>query len=162
MFYSGLVILLFVIYHLLHFTLGVVYSQGYRSQDNDARPVAASKVPEAHHEVFIDSNGRYVDARSHGVFLDSKGRHDVYSMFIQSFQQPLITFTYVIAMLFLGAHLIHGINSMFQTTGFNRPAYNTAIRVGGPIVVFLIVLGNCMMPLTILLLNYPALPGKAG
>lgn len=81
----------------------------------------------------------------------SPARHDVYTMVIQGFRNPVITVSYVVAMLVLGAHLAHGVLSMFQTLGCNHPNVNAIIRVGGVALVLLIVLGNCLMPVSVLL-----------
>ncbi|MBI1901862.1 MAG: succinate dehydrogenase cytochrome b subunit [Planctomycetia bacterium] len=113
---SGLVVLLFVIYHLLHFTLGVIDSGAF---------------------------GR----------LDAKGRHDVYAMVVQGFQNPFLSLTYVFAMVVLGLHLWHGAPSLFQTLGLKHPAWETCIRRTCQTVVALVVLGNCLMPLSILFLH---------
>jgi succinate dehydrogenase / fumarate reductase cytochrome b subunit len=118
---TGLVILAFVVFHLLHFTFG------------------------------------YVKPDAFGLH-DAAGRHDVYRMVVLGFGNFFISGTYVIAMLLLGAHLIHGMTSMFQTLGINHPAINRLIRVGGPAVVGLIVVGNCSMPLAVLF-GWVGLPG---
>ncbi|MCC6276211.1 MAG: succinate dehydrogenase cytochrome b subunit [Leptospiraceae bacterium] len=38
MIYTGLLVLVFVIYHLLHFTLGVIHPDHFRMTDSDGRP----------------------------------------------------------------------------------------------------------------------------
>ncbi len=118
---TGLLVLMFVIYHLAHFTLGFV---GVTAEQFHAK--------------------------------DPLGHHDVYGMFIDSFKIPWITVSYVLFMLALGMHLMHGVSSMFQTAGVNHPAYNTLLRAGCLTVVAIIVLGNCIMPLSIALNLYPS------
>ena len=49
--------------------------------------------------------------------LDAAGRHDVYNMVVLSFQNIYISTLYIVAMIFLCAHLEHGISSMFQSLG---------------------------------------------
>ena len=110
---SGLVILAFVIYHLLHFTLGVT-------------------DPAAYH------------------LTDSLGQHDVYSMFVLGFQKAPVAIAYVIAMLCLGLHLAHGIQSLFQTLGWNGPRYRPLTKAIGLGITGLIVAGNIAMPLAVL------------
>lgn len=125
MFYTGLLILLFVIYHLAHFTFGWINPDAF-----------------------------------HGV--DAEGRHDVYSMFILGFQNPFIAISYMLFMLVLGAHLIHGFSSAFQSLGWNHAVFNKLLRYGCPAVVILVVLLNIMMPFTILFLGFPSLPASGG
>ncbi len=111
--WTGLLLLLFIIFHLLHFTFGVV-------------------LP---------------DAYGH---TDALGRHDVYGMVVRGFQQPIVTITYIIAMVFLCMHLAHGVSSMFQSLGINHPKYNPIIMKLGPITGIVLFLGNAAMPLAVL------------
>ena len=111
---SGLLVLSFIVYHLLHVTFGVTHPTQYGLRD----PL---------------------------------GHHDVYSMLIRGFQQPLVAGFYMLSMLLLGLHLSHGVSSMLQTLGFNHPRYNEGVRLVGPVFAGLIVLGNLSMPLAVLL-----------
>lgn len=133
---TGVLVLFFVIYHLAHFTFGFV---GVTSEQFNK-------------EVDVMSIHSGIPA---GGEIPTEKIHDVYSMFIASFQVPWIAVSYILFMLALGAHLSHGVASMFQTVGINHPAYNTIIRYGSYGLVGLIVLGNCLMPLSIVLGIYP-------
>lgn len=86
----------------------------------------------------------------HYQLTDAQGRHDVYSMFILGFQQPLVSGFYVLAMVLLGFHLAHGTKSMFQTLGLNHPKYNKLFTVVVPGLALLVVVGNMIMPLAVL------------
>lgn len=110
---SGLMVLAFVIYHLLHFTFGVI------------------------------------DA-GHTALVDSQQRHDVYSMVVHGFQNPWISCSYIVAMLLLGMHLLHGAPSLFQSLGVNHESYSTLIRVACAAYVAIIVVGNCCIPILVL------------
>ncbi|RYF44913.1 MAG: succinate dehydrogenase cytochrome b subunit [Cytophagaceae bacterium] len=118
---SGLVVLSFLIYHLLHFTLG--------------------KTDPMHFHL-----------------LDDKGRHDVYSMFVFSFQNVYVSVSYIVAMVLLGLHLNHGVSSLFQSLGINHPRFNGLLNKVGPIFSLVIVLGNISMPISVLMgwLTLPA------
>jgi succinate dehydrogenase / fumarate reductase cytochrome b subunit len=121
MVYTGCLLLAFVVYHLLHFTLGVTN-------------------PEHFH------------------LLDGKGRHDVYSMFILGFQNIYVAGSYIVAMLFLGLHLEHGVSSLFQSLGLNHPRYDALLAKVGPGFAVLVVLGNISMPLAVQM-GWLTLPG---
>ncbi len=82
--------------------------------------------------------------------VDEAGRHDVYSMFVLGFQNPLISAVYVVCMVLLGFHLAHGTKSMFQSLGLNHPKYNKLFTVFVPGLAMLIVVGNIIMPLAVL------------
>ncbi|MDJ0785660.1 MAG: succinate dehydrogenase cytochrome b subunit [Myxococcota bacterium] len=83
-------------------------------------------------------------------FVDEKARHDVYRMVVLGFQNPIVTGSYVAAMLLLGFHLHHGARSLVQTIGLNHESYNTLIRIGSNTLVAALVIGNCSIPLMIL------------
>src|SRR5262249_37841964 len=79
MIWSGVILLAFVVYHLLHFTFGV-------------------------------TNPAEFDVH------DAKGRHDVYRMVIAGFSNPVLSFSYMLAVGFLCIHLSHGFASVFRST----------------------------------------------
>jgi succinate dehydrogenase / fumarate reductase cytochrome b subunit len=83
--------------------------------------------------------------------LDASGRHDVYAMVVLGFRVPWIAVSYVVAQVLLGLHLSHGASSLFQTLGCTSPRLECAKRAAGPVLATLVVLGNCAMPLAILL-----------
>lgn len=111
---SGLIVLAFTIYHLLHFTFGIAHPQYFHA-------------------------------------TDAQGRHDVYAMVVSSFGQPLIAVVYILAMIPLCLHLSHGLQSLFQTLGFNHPKYSvllTRVSAGAGILIFI---GNSSIPAAVLL-----------
>jgi len=122
---SGAVLLAFVVYHLLHFTIGVTHPEHY-------------------------------------ALKDSMGRHDVYSMVVLGFQQPLVSLSYIVAMGLLGLHLVHGIASIFQTLGVSGPRARPMIELGGRAVALFIVAGNILIPLSCLLGWVQPATGGAG
>lgn len=111
---SGLVILGFVIFHLAHFTLGLV------------QPEAAS-----HHL--------------------ANGMHDVYTMFILGFRNPIYAGLYIISNVLIGLHLHHAVSSIFQTLGLRTPKYQGYVDAAGPLIATLVIVGNVLMPLSVLL-----------
>jgi succinate dehydrogenase/fumarate reductase cytochrome b subunit (b558 family) len=78
-------------------------------------------------------------------------RQDVYHMVISGFRNPWITASYLIAMIFLWLHLWHGGSSWFQSLGINHPRYNPILRGFGPVLATLVLIGNCSIPLSVLL-----------
>lgn len=113
---TGIVLLLFVIYHLMHFTFGMVDPGHF-------------KQPLAH---------------------DPK-QYDVAGMVVAGFQQPVIVLTYVLAQVFLGLHLWHGGSSWLQHLGLNGRGYDKLVNNLGPAVAVIVVIGNCSIPLVILM-----------
>lgn len=81
---------------------------------------------------------------------DPAGRLDVYGMVVGAFQSPIISGLYIVAMLLLGAHLWHGVGSMFQSLGIVRPRYRRFFDGLGPVTATVIVIGEVAMPVAVL------------
>ncbi len=111
---TGLVILVFTLFHIAHYTLGIVV--------------------EAH--LPSGETVNYLQLR------DAQGRPDVYSMMIYGFRNPIISVLYIIAQLCLFLHLTHGVASMFQTVGLNAPRAQRLIRTIAWVVALVVCLGN--------------------
>ena len=106
MYWSGPIILAFVIYHLLDFTFGTVNPN------------------------FQEGN--------------------VYSNVVASFQLPLVSAFYILAMLLLCMHLYHGLWSMFQSLGVHPPHYTPTLKRSAAVVAILIAVGNISIPVSVI------------
>lgn len=82
---------------------------------------------------------------------DSQGRHDVYSMAVLGFQQPLTAGVYLAAMALLGMHLAHGAASMFQTGGLRPLNLARGVEAFGRLFALVVVAGNVSIVLACLL-----------
>lgn len=115
MLWTGIVILLFLLLHLAHYTFGYV-----------------------HEAVGPDGQAvNYLDLR------DAKGQHDVYSMTVAGFTTPWLSITYLVCQVLIGVHLSHGIQSTFQTLGLKGTRFAPAWVWLGYTVAGLVVVGNC-------------------
>ena len=123
---SGLVILSFIIYHLLHFT------------------VMARAINLTHQDF--------------ATLVDSKQRHDVYRMMVIGFRNPVVSFFYILSMSLLYLHLSHGVSSMFQSLGWKKRTYAGLIGGFARGISLVIFLGNCSIPISILLGILPDKP----
>lgn len=119
MLYSGLLLLTYAIYHLAHFTWGVVHSEFY-AKSCPPSPECTDCIP------------------------------DVYTMIVASFQQPIISVAYVLAMIMVGLHLNHAIASAAQTLGLRNRRIVPIVRTVGPLLGILVALGFSSVPLAIL------------
>jgi succinate dehydrogenase / fumarate reductase cytochrome b subunit len=113
MYWSGPVVLLFIVYHILHLTTGTVH-------------------PSFH-----------VNAETHQV--------DVYQNLVDGFQKPLASGLYIIGMLAIGVHLSHGLWSMLQTVGVNRPNWDPCLRTLAVVLGVGICAGFIAVPAAVLL-----------
>ncbi len=73
-----------------------------------------------------------------------------YENLVYSFQRVPVSIFYIIAMLLLGAHLYHGIWSMFQTLGLSHPRYTPVIKRAAAAVAVLITAGFISIPISVL------------
>ncbi len=117
--WTGLTILLFALFHLAHYTLGVVDST--KAHDLPTRAIA---------------NASYLN------LVDVSNHHDVYSMVVAGPKEPPIAILYILAQLALLVHLSHGISSVFQTLGLNTPRIQPFISLASKAIAFVIVAGN--------------------
>lgn len=81
------------------------------------------------------------------VLIDGELVDDLYSHVVLAFKNPLYVLLYVVSMVALAYHLIHGFQSAFQTLGLNHKKYSPAIRSFGVIFSILVCLGFVSMPL---------------
>lgn len=105
---------LFVLFHLAHYTFGWVKGA----------------------EVEPGRVVNYLD------LTDAKGRHDVYSMVVAGFTNPVIVALYAAAQLALFVHLVHGVQSSFQTLGLKNRRSARLVWWAGFVVALSILVGN--------------------
>ena len=86
--YTGIILLVFIILHLLNFKYGTNYP----------------------------------------TTVDGVEMRDVFKTVVEYFANPFYVAWYVIAMLALGLHTSHGVQSVFQTWGFNHPKYTPVVQ----------------------------------
>ncbi|MBM3813688.1 MAG: succinate dehydrogenase cytochrome b subunit [Acidimicrobiia bacterium] len=84
---------------------------------------------------------------------DADGFPLVYQNVVAGFSDPLASGLYIVAMSFLGMHLMHGIWSMFQSIGWNHPKYTPLIKRIAVLTAALIVAGNISIPVAVLLFH---------
>src|SRR5262245_57522785 len=154
---TGLVLLVFILYHLAHFTVGVVDTAEAQFRGN------GEKVPLDGRKNYLDLTDRLEESvvqdkdqvdrsvrktswepapkkdleqeNNHGPEL----RHDVYSMVINGFRNPVVSALYLLAMAVLGLHLWHGASSMLQTLGLNSRTAGWFVEGVGPAIALIVV-----------------------
>jgi succinate dehydrogenase / fumarate reductase, cytochrome b subunit len=109
--WTGVIVLLFLTWHLLDLTFGTVNTVG--------------------------AEGEFV-------------RAEVYDNVVRSFERVPVSIFYVLANLALGVHLYHGVWSLFQSMGWNRPRFNQWRRAIATGVAALVVVGNVSFPIAVL------------
>ena len=111
---SGSIVLCFLIFHLLHFTVLSIHPEWK-------------------------------------LWEDPEGRHDVYSLVIVGFREPLVTGFYLLGLFLLCMHLSHGIQSFIQTLGLRSRKIADALTTASPFLAGLIFLGYASIPVASIL-----------
>ncbi|WP_158796594.1 succinate dehydrogenase cytochrome b subunit [Pedobacter sp. L105] len=80
---------------------------------------------------------------------DINGHHDLYGVMKEAFQNIWVVVLYVLAMISLAYHLLHGFASAFQTLGWNHRKYSPVIKKVGIWYSIIIALLFAAMPVAI-------------
>ena len=132
MIWSGIVIALFVAYHLAHFTLH------WTSAD------IANLSPYYDPSALKAAGGDITLVPAKYIMFD------VYTMVVMSFQNIFISLLYIASMFALWFHLCHGTSSVFQTLGANFPKIRFLTNLIGPAFATVLLVGNCSIPIAVL------------
>ncbi len=81
---------------------------------------------------------------------DYLGRFDVFTMVTTSFKSGIISLVYIVAMICLFLHLSHGIQSFFQTMGWNNDRSEPLFTKLGTIMAVIFLVGYGSIPVFIL------------
>lgn len=65
------------------------------------------------------------------VTIGEQEIHDLYSIVVEAFSQGWYVAIYLVGLLALAYHLLHGFQSAFQTLGINHPKYTPFIKALG-------------------------------
>lgn len=82
--------------------------------------------------------------------VDALGRFDVFTMVVSAFKNGGLVAIYLAAMVALYLHLSHGIQSFFQTMGWNTDRTQCSITAIGTAVAFILLAGYAVIPLSIM------------
>lgn len=145
--YSGIILLAFIVYHILHFT---VQSTNPEFADYE---VQLTGTAGAHGMESRTLWGVYDKLSAHGAVApeDMQPVHDVYRMVAAGFSSPLVAGSYTVAMFLLCFHLSHGISSMFQSLGLRNATWRAHLGKIAVIVAALVFIGFASLPTAALL-----------
>ncbi len=165
---SGLIVLAFIVFHILHFTTRSIDPQLHPRVVSDPRlssvvdekaqlpagapnspvptapAVAATPAPGAPAAPVTAKEGEGIAG---GVL---KNEYDVHTMIISGFwHHPWITAFYVLSLFLLFLHLSHGLSSLAQTFGLNSKKTMHPLSVGGRILAWAMFAGYAFIPLAV-------------
>ncbi len=131
---SGLVIATFLVYHILHFTVGAV------SADTFKTGATIGEYTMAH------------DFHLFGLTIVGAGApvHDVHTMMVLGFQKAPVAIFYMIAVSLLSFHLWHGFESAFQSLGLRTSRWGSCLHAVTRLFVVAYLLGSLAIPGSIL------------
>jgi succinate dehydrogenase / fumarate reductase, cytochrome b subunit len=149
----GTILLVYIAVHMADFwaeyKFGHVPYKQYVENISTGELVQQQEVPEEQAKTIKTKKIEVVDIQSGSKIVVVK---DLYKEVADAFKQPLIVIFYVLAMIAMAFHLIHGFQSAFQTLGLNHPKYTPFIKnVGIFIFGILIPIAFAAMPVYFLL-----------
>jgi len=113
--WGGVILVAFIIYHLLHLTVGSAHPDYVACSDN-----AGELACQVYHNV------------------------------ISGFKVWPVSIFYIVAQIFLGLHLTHGLWSMTRTLGQGNPRWDAPARKIAVAIGLLVFIGNCSIPVAVL------------
>ncbi len=81
----------------------------------------------------------------------TSGEETLFGEMKEVFESPLLVLVYVLGVISLGYHLLHGFQSAFQTLGLNHPKYTPIIKAFGFWFSIIISVVFASMPISIYL-----------
>lgn len=84
---------------------------------------------------------------------DGSMAYDIYGLAIEVFSNPISVIFYTAVMLFLGAHLSHGLWSWLQSLGTMKPQWSKPIYVLGTIISVVLAAGFLFIPIFIFIMH---------
>jgi succinate dehydrogenase / fumarate reductase, cytochrome b subunit len=119
---SGVIIFLFIIYHLLHFTVRVDYIN-----------------------LTGESFTTFIDPAD-----PAHPRHDVFKMMVVGFSNVWVSAFYIVSMALLCMHLSHGVSAMFQSVGWKNKVYGPFLDRFARLSAIAIFIGYVSIPVAVL------------
>lgn len=129
--WTGYIVLAFIVYHLAHFTFGVTDPADFKDRhayvlQQDYTVMGFSTVPA-------------------GTTVPN-----VYLMVYRGFESAPVAVFYIIAVGLLSFHLLHGLDSLFQSLGLRSAAWSGWLRRLVALLCLAYFLGNLAIPAAIL------------
>ncbi|MDI9308879.1 MAG: succinate dehydrogenase cytochrome b subunit [Limnohabitans sp.] len=157
----GTVILVFIATHMVNFWAKMHFSE------MPLQKVAIEVQPNMKQDFYLTTDGGYIPAQDPNYVIKNKteiydktanvkikeGYKDLYKITIEFFKDPqyglVFTILYVLSMVVLAFHLLHGFQSAFQSMGLNNPKYTPAIKNFGKAFAIIVPVLFAVIPVYI-------------
>jgi succinate dehydrogenase / fumarate reductase cytochrome b subunit len=132
--YSGVILLLFIVFHIMHFTIQNIHPEFL------------------HLETELKGTGTMHHVYDKLSALGNTSVHDVYSMVVIGFSAQFwyVPVFYIISMIVLCFHLMHGISSMFQSLGLRNDLWRWRLDKIALVVAVIVFIGFTSIPVACL------------
>jgi len=137
---SGVILFLFIVFHIAHFTTRHVPGQEFNEAIVDAKGVEHPL-----HLTLTTPEGKEVVDQ----YGEPKEVHNTHAMMIAGFTYWWVSAIYIVAMFLLANHLRHGISSMFQSLGLRNSGTLPLLRNIAWVYALVVFLGYISIPLAI-------------
>lgn len=133
--YSGVILLFFIIFHIMHFTVQNIHPEFL------------------HLETELQGVGTMHHVYDKLLATGKTEVHDVYSMVVHGFSPQFwyVSLFYIISMALLALHLRHGISSMFQSLGLRNAVWRVRLDGIALALALLVFIGFTSIPVASLL-----------
>ena len=128
--YSGVILLVFIIFHIMHFTVQNTHPE-FKELETQLEGVGTM------HHVYDKLTA-----------IGKTHVHDVYSMVVHGFSAKFwyVSVFYIISMVLLCFHLMHGISSMFQSLGLRNATWRVRLDRIALVVALIVFVGFVSIP----------------
>lgn len=128
--YSGTILLFFIVFHLMHFTIQNIHPE-FKELETELKGVGTM------HHVYDKL-----------VAVGKTEVHDVYSMVVHGFGPKFwyVSVFYLISMALLCLHLMHGISSMFQSLGLRNALWRSRLDRAALVIALIVFIGFASIP----------------
>ena len=138
---SGVILFLFIVFHIAHFTTRQVPGQEFNTAIVDASGNTHElDVP------LVTPEGHVVKDK----YGETKMVHNTHAMMVSGFSRWWVSAIYIVGMFLLTNHLRHGISSMFQSLGLRNSGTLPFLKVVAWIYSVVVFLGFISVPIAVL------------
>jgi len=135
--YTGLILLAFIVFHLLHYTIKAdIHHDFGELQYYHLKTGEFSPAPE--------------EATGHGHGGDENLVVDVHGMMVAGFSVWWVSAFYLVAVGLLCSHLSHGVSSMFQSLGLRNESFRYTLNKIALAYGWIVFLGFASIPVGVL------------
>ena len=154
---TGSIIFIFLVLHLVNFFGGYKFGGAEKITINQAQSWKSVKDYSAGEKVVLAKGDLVTEEIA--AQLESAGILEIegismYKIVVDAFKREWYVALYVIAMVLLALHLIHGFQSAFQSLGFNHKKYTPTIKVLGYLIAIVIPTAFAAIPVFIYLTQH--------